>query len=338
MIVSVIVPVYNVERYIRRCVDSILEQTYQELELILVDDGAKDASGQICDEYIEKDKRVKVIHQLNGGVSTARNAGLDIAKGEWCCFIDSDDWVDSSYLQNFVDALDGKADLILQSFIIDNEINGMTKSIVLMDRTIIGRNHLIQYLEDAKDVHNGFLWHRLFKMKYIQENNIRFPVGISFAEDGWFFLEYMRYANVCNISSKAGYHYGIRKGSLTTCGKKMPIATFKRLFEGFMDNMMAFDVPDTDKTAHLRFVRRYGWRLAEGWFVKPAYLQGNQEAMEYIKILFHKYGMADFVSKRKSLSVLVKMLHSNFNMFMKRKIVLAILAYRNYENKILRRI
>lgn len=93
-LISVVVPVYNVEQYLHRCVDSILAQTYEHLEVILVDDGAKDSSGAICDDYAGKDSRVKVIHKENGGLSSARNAGIDIARGEYLAFVDSDDWVE----------------------------------------------------------------------------------------------------------------------------------------------------------------------------------------------------------------------------------------------------
>lgn len=92
-ILSIIVPVYNVEQYLPRCIDSILEQTFQNFELILVDDGSKDKSGEICDEFAKKDNRIIVIHQENKGVNTARNAGLDIATGSYITFVDSDDWI-----------------------------------------------------------------------------------------------------------------------------------------------------------------------------------------------------------------------------------------------------
>ena len=93
MKLSVVIPVYNVEKYLQECVDSVLNQTLKEFELIAVDDGSTDHSGAILDEYQEKDSRITVIHKENGGLSSARNAGLDIAKGEWIAFVDSDDWV-----------------------------------------------------------------------------------------------------------------------------------------------------------------------------------------------------------------------------------------------------
>ena len=100
--VSIIVPVYQVENYIRQCVDSILAQTFTDFELILVDDGSKDQSGQICDEYAEMDKRVKVIHQKNSGAASARNNGIGHANGRYLCFVDADDWIEDTMIAKCV--------------------------------------------------------------------------------------------------------------------------------------------------------------------------------------------------------------------------------------------
>ena len=97
--ISVIVPVYNTELYLHRCIDSILSQTFTDFELLLINDGSTDRSGEICDEYAGKDKRVRVFHKENGGVSSARNIGLDEARGEWIAFVDSDDWVSPKLLE-----------------------------------------------------------------------------------------------------------------------------------------------------------------------------------------------------------------------------------------------
>ena len=104
--ISVIVPVYNTEKYLHRCIDSILAQTFTDFELLLIDDGSKDNSGAICDEYAAKDSRVRVFHKENGGVSSARNLGLDNVRGEWVTFVDSDDWVEKEYIELFVKNID----------------------------------------------------------------------------------------------------------------------------------------------------------------------------------------------------------------------------------------
>lgn len=113
-LISIIVPVYNVENYIRECIDSILAQTISSFELILVDDGSKDESGKICDEYADTDDRIRVIHKENGGLSSARNRGLDEAKGDYICFVDSDDAVSADYLEKLYAAIKkGNADIVV---------------------------------------------------------------------------------------------------------------------------------------------------------------------------------------------------------------------------------
>ena len=104
--VSVIIPIYKVEQYLARCIDSVLRQTVSDLEIILVDDGSPDACGAICDEYAKKDDRIRVIHKENGGLSSARNAGIKIAKGEYIAFVDSDDWIDENFIKLLKEALE----------------------------------------------------------------------------------------------------------------------------------------------------------------------------------------------------------------------------------------
>ena len=115
-VISVIIPVYKAEEYLERCVDSVLAQTYSNLEIILVDDGSPDNSGQICDRYAEKDSRVKVIHKKNGGVSSARNAGLDVATGEFVAFVDSDDFIAPDMYEKLMVSLSSGSDLSMCDF------------------------------------------------------------------------------------------------------------------------------------------------------------------------------------------------------------------------------
>lgn len=113
--ISVIIPVYKVEPYLRKCVDSVLAQSFTNIELILVDDGSPDKCGDICDEYAMVDSRVKVIHRTNGGLSAARNSGLELAKGEWVVFIDSDDWINTRYIENLLAMDNGKVKVLLSA-------------------------------------------------------------------------------------------------------------------------------------------------------------------------------------------------------------------------------
>ena len=113
--ISIVVPVYKAESFLHVCVNSILAQTYTDFELILVDDGSPDDSGVLCDEFASSDDRIRVLHKKNGGVSSARNLGMSVASGEWLCFIDSDDFVDQTYLEDFLKL--PKSDLLIQGYV-----------------------------------------------------------------------------------------------------------------------------------------------------------------------------------------------------------------------------
>ena len=111
--ISVIVPIYNVEQYLKKCIESIISSTYANLEIILVDDGSTDGSGKICDEFQAKDKRIRVVHKKNGGLSDARNVGLEIARGEFVSFIDSDDYIDSEMFEEVLTQFDKNTDIVI---------------------------------------------------------------------------------------------------------------------------------------------------------------------------------------------------------------------------------
>lgn len=178
-LISVIVPVYNVEKYLEKCIQSILNQEYTELEIILVDDGSKDNSGKICDDYAKKDNRIKVIHKENGGLSDARNAGLKIALGEYIGFVDSDDYIDTDmYLTLYQLIENNNADISIVSF--REFMNGKmidvkeSKSLEIMSK-IEGIKEL---LLDNKI--QSYAWNKLFKKELFKD--IEFPTGKNFED------------------------------------------------------------------------------------------------------------------------------------------------------------
>ena len=124
MLISVIVPVYNVERYLKRCVHSIMAQTYREIEILLVDDGSRDSSGRLCDELAAQDARIRVFHKENGGVSSARNVGIEMASGEYLCFVDSDDWLDTDYFSKAVPVLQKERPRLLMNNYVKDDGDG----------------------------------------------------------------------------------------------------------------------------------------------------------------------------------------------------------------------
>lgn len=335
-LISVIIPIYNTEKYLSHCIDSVLAQTFTNFELILINDGSNDNSGKICDQYASLDVRIKVIHKKNEGVSIARNSGLAIASGEWCCFIDSDDWVDSEYLNNFVILINKNIQLAIQGFWQEIEETGTTRKIKFSDRIIEHNYELVKWLEDTPGVHNGFLWHRLFRIDIITKYNIHFTPHISFAEDGWFFFQYLQHAQTFLITSKIGYHYRIRKGSLTSKGSQLTIQQLEKIFRGYIETLYSFSTPLKYHQEHLYFVRRYAWRLASSWFVQRAYkIQTDKQlCFQILHQCIIDYQLDQLKSIDISLNILINSISWKDSIF-KDFTIKSILLFRKYKQKIL---
>lgn len=208
---SVIVPVYKVEPYIHKCVDSILGQTYTNLEVILVDDGSPDNCGKICDEYAAKDKRVKVIHKKNGGVSDARNAGIDISTGDIVGFIDSDDYIEARMYQEMIDYMEhNNLDIVCAD---TNQVKG--NKIKFKPR--YKKNYVWNKQEALSEILNGNLdnaaWNKIYKREII--GNTRFPQGRVY-EDVATIYKFIYNADKVGYLSKPYYYYVKRKGSIVT--------------------------------------------------------------------------------------------------------------------------
>lgn len=199
---SIIVPVYNAEQYLSRCIDSILAQTFIDFELLLINDGSKDKSGDICDKYAIKDKRVKVFHKVNGGVSSARNFGLNHALGEWVCFCDSDDYVSNTYLHNLEKQIICDKQIIMTGYdIIGSEIKYKYHNICL------NGNEFIKYLLDKRIIFNSQPWGKLYNLKLIKSNHIYFPENINLGEDAIFNIKYYYLCDCLTLSGDIDYHY-----------------------------------------------------------------------------------------------------------------------------------
>jgi len=208
--ISVIVPVYNVEKYLKQCIDSILQQTYKNLEIILVDDGSTDSSGNICDEYREKEQRIKVIHKSNGGLSDARNCGLNIATGDYISFIDSDDFI-SKYFYEIVMEVFCKSDVEIvaiqrgESFwdSKDNKIGFAKNSADYIYNECSSKDalKLMLYQKIATGAPFKVCKRELFK-------NIRFPIGYYYEDVATTYKYFLKAKRVAIIDAKL---YGYRK-------------------------------------------------------------------------------------------------------------------------------
>lgn len=210
---SIIVPVYKVEKYLPRCIDSILAQTFGDFELILIDDGSPDGCGRICDEYARKDKRIVVIHQKNMGVSAARNAGLDIARGRYIGFVDSDDWIEPQMYEVMMDAIrENGADMAVCGVRYADEDGKFTRA----DRLSAGVYSRDGLLEDVFAMPNklgGGCCNKVFDAS--KTASVRFKVGMTIAEDALYLFDcFMRIDGAVKIGD-ALYNVYERCGSAT---------------------------------------------------------------------------------------------------------------------------
>ena len=196
-IISVIVPVYNAESTIRRCVDSILAQTFTDFECLLIDDGSKDKSGVICDEYAAKDSRIRVFHKLNGGVSSARNVGLDNATGEWIAFVDSDDWVESQYLNTLISISLGQFSVC--------GFNGYGHIDYSEHFVNIDAKRLLPFLFEHNLIWTP--WGKMFYHPIIKEHRLRFDIKLRRGEDTVFCWEYLALCSKISVSALCLYNY-----------------------------------------------------------------------------------------------------------------------------------
>lgn len=232
--VSIIVPIFNVEKYLPRCIDSILEQTFTDFELVLIDDGSPDNSGKICDEYAKKDFRIRVFHKKNGGVSSARNFGMSKARGEWICFVDSDDWVDKKYLADFFLFPIQKNSLVVQGISYEFP-NRKEKILFSYPNGIFDVNSRNNGVVDNELFHNGCPVAKLFEIHIIKANNILFNESISLNEDHLFVLEYYKYIEYINLLSAMNYHYWFDYFEISLTKKSRGFTEYMVASQGFLD-------------------------------------------------------------------------------------------------------
>ena len=215
--VSIIVPVYNVERYLPECLDSILDQSYPKFELILVDDGSTDGSALLCDEYAARDNRIVLVHQKNAGAANAKNAALDLASGDYIAFVDSDDWVERDWLQRMVSVLEQReADLVECSFV--REFRNRTEAgndEAFVNRLFSTEEYLSQYLSIWTC---SLFWNKLFKRELTE--NIRFRKERRCIDDEFYTYKVVSEAKRIQRIHDTLYHYRQRQTSAVSMNEK----------------------------------------------------------------------------------------------------------------------
>lgn len=204
--ISVIVPVFQAERYLPACIASLTAQTFQKTEIILVDDGSTDGSPALCDAYARSYRQVRVIHQQNGGVSRARNAGIQAAAGDFLAFVDADDWVEPFFLAHLREAFDDNVDMALCAMEDD-------QGLALKRETIPVARLQIQPSRYLFHVYTSFVSNKLFRSSIIRENHLQFTPGMGRGEDACFTMGYLSHSRMISVVPEVGYHYRRHSGS-----------------------------------------------------------------------------------------------------------------------------
>lgn len=256
--ISIIVPVYNVAAYLSQCINSIRNQTYKSWELILVDDGSKDESGELCDKFAEMDERIKVIHIQNSGVSTARNIGLQNAKGIYVAFVDGDDWIEPDMYEKLIVPMNAGADITFCRFVREYP-KGTVLHVEQNLETFVKRpfdfGQIVYEYElentDRQTLSNtvfGSVCRSLFKKKVIDRENIDFTVNVKIAEDRLFLMEYLLYCHRAAMVDFYGYHYRAeREGSAITSNTEGYQANLYERRKG----MLELEIPIIEKNNRL---------------------------------------------------------------------------------------
>ncbi len=277
--VSIIVPIYNAEQYLRRCVDSILNQEYTDYELLLVNDGSTDASGDICEEYGDQDPRVIVIQKENTGVSDSRNRALDRARGKYLQFLDSDDWITPDATRLFVRAAEEYGcDMVISDFyrVVGERLS--PKGDIEEEGVLTREEFAAHMMENPADFYYGVLWNKLYRRDIVEEHNLRMDTDINWCEDFMFNLEYIRYAKVFYALHAPIYYYVKRKGSLASQGINISKTVKMKLnvFE-YYNNFYKHVLEEEDYEKNRLQVYRFFIDAAGDGTVPPSILPGSKK-------------------------------------------------------------
>lgn len=291
--VSFIVPIYNSEQHLDNCINSILNQSSKDFELLLINDGSTDTSNEICDEFAQKDNRIRVFHKENGGVSSARNLGLRNAKGKWVLFVDSDDEIKQNYLEALIQDSKGQ-DLVIHSTFLTHPIS--------KEKKVMSSFPIAQSLSPAKlfknfmVTSNGYPFNKIFNNNIIQKHQISFDENISFAEDALFLLDYLLFCKSIFVSNSSNYIYYETEGSLRS--KRYPVEQEFYLLEKAKIKLSLIFEENQIKKDHLFYkeMQYFLFRVLRSIFD----LSKKTERIKYLRQIFASYYNEFLVVYKKS--------------------------------------
>lgn len=256
---SIILPIYNVEKYLRPCIDSILSQTYKDYEIILVDDGSKDLSGHICDEYGEKYAYVKVLHKPNGGLSDARNYGLSYAKGDYVFFIDSDDYlIDDEVLSKLVEKSKSKPDVIafksVKWFESTGKLGTCTDKLQVSSPNLAATEMYLELID--RDTYYNSAWSKVIRRTLLTDNNIEFERGLLGEDNDWYY-KVVRYVNTLELLDEPLYVYRQRAGSITTTSSTKNLEHLLLIIEKWISFVQEGELTENKKVIRNSLAKQY---------------------------------------------------------------------------------
>ena len=308
-IISVIIPVYNVEKYLSRCIESVLNQTYRNLEILIVDDGSTDDSLNICRRYEKKDKRIKVIHQDNGGLSSARNKGLMNSTGEYISFVDSDDWLHPDFLAFlYGESLLSNSDIvecsIIETFsydkycVVDNYIHNRI--------TFLGDDCFIEFIKGV--YFKQTVWNKLYTRKVI--NNILFEYGKIHEDEFWTYRIFSRAKTVSFLNFK-GYYYFQRDGSIM----KKPFS--EKNLDGYEAKCIRLNFIETNYANHIVRIEYINFLLSSIYFYYRIVYSNIKHKKYYLHEVKSNYNDVLKKVEFKNLNIKKKILFCSFYAFPK---------------------
>ena len=280
--VSIIVPVYNAEATISRCIESIINQEYRDFELLLIDDGSIDSSGTICDRYAAEDSRIRLIHKENTGVSETRNMALDLACGTYLQFLDSDDWITPNATRLFVEEAERyHCDMVISDFyrVVGKRV--AHKGDIDDDCVLTQEEFSAHMLQNPADFYYGVLWNKLYRRDIVEKYHLRMNPEISWCEDFMFNLEYIRHAEVFYALQVPVYYYVKTKGSLASQGMSISKTIKMKLmvFE-YYNNFYKHVLDEEDYEKSRLQVYRFLVDAASDGAVPPSFFSGSKKLGE----------------------------------------------------------
>ena len=290
-LISIIIPVYNAQRYLHRCLQSIISQTYQNFEVILVNDGSTDNSYQVCQEFTNKDKRITVITQTNSGASSARNRGIEIAKGEWITFIDADDYVERDYIECLCENITDEKTLIIQGLKQVN-IKGEEIKKIEFENTTLTDTEIQKAFDEHEIFEYGYTVAKLYNLNIIKKHDIKFDEQISYSEDMLFMLEYILNCDTIKFIEGANYYYITDNSNLS------------QRYNSFKSEYQLFTK-----------YKKTNLAIADKWSFTPSYKSQRYGALMLMRSIYCLYKRGNY-SRRKRISI-IKNIKQEYSLYIK---------------------